>query len=595
MAPGDRAGPLRSRDDSARETQRPFLANMNASDQFAVSEFPEPRLRFGIVVDSNGMPAYAKRILEEVQRTNFVDVVAIIACSRLPHEIQGRSRPDLGIRIYDFITSRRQMIEWDPLRVIGYDEILGKNAPELLRVLPEDLQANIATRLSNVAQEMALDVLFDVTSQGAPRQAVPYLGIGLWRYHFGDSRRYPAGSSFWREIVDTAALSGIELQSIGSTSEDDRILARALFSTSPFQSRRANRQAPLWGSTHFVVQALWEAQRSIALAVPNRSRSAGPGLVLSSTEASTELLRTPRWLAREAYRRSVRRLRSSTVGNQWRIAIRRSSIPLPLDTSFLSLSKFRWLDCPLDRYWADPCLFETPGSVWVFFEDHSQAEGRGAIACGLLTDSGELQGVRTILRRSYHLSYPQIFSSDGEIFMIPESAQAGEVQLYRARAFPHDWVQEAVLLRLSCVDPTVFWRAGRWWMMASPVVFPGHAPITWLFSAPHIVGPWKLDPSGPVAMDASYARGAGRVFHHAGRDIRPSQDCSVTYGRAVIFNEIIELGQNTYTEKPVARVEGGWMPGLLGVHSYSRASDWEAIDGLFDLPPRSAPKLTTPP
>ena len=31
----------------------------------------------------------------------------------------------------------------------------------------------------------------------------------------------------------------------------------------------------------------------------------------------------------------------------------------------------------------------------------------------------------------------------------------------------------------------------------------------------------------------------------------------------------------------IARVDGGWKPGLAGVHTYSRLNDWEVIDGVF--------------
>ena len=38
------------------------------------------------------------------------------------------------------------------------------------------------------------------------------------------------------------------------------------------------------------------------------------------------------------------------------------------------------------------------------------------------------------------------------------------------------------------------------------------------------------------ASDVRLARGAGSVFEKAGRLIRPSQDCSVSYGFALILN-----------------------------------------------------------
>ncbi len=33
----------------------------------------------------------------------------------------------------------------------------------------------------------------------------------------------------------------------------------------------------------------------------------------------------------------------------------------------------------------------------------------------------------------------------------------------------------------------------------------------------------------------------------------------------------------------MARVEGGWLPGLVGVHTYNRCGQWETIDGKFSV------------
>jgi hypothetical protein len=142
-------------------------------------------------------------------------------------------------------------------------------------------------------------------------------------------------------------------------------------------------------------------------------------------------------------------------------------------------------------------------------------------------------------------------------------------------------VLETRLLNFRCVDSSVFRYGEHWWMLTSPQAVPGHAPITWLLQAQRLTGPWKFYPGGNVATDVSVARGAGAPFVHDGRLFRPSQDCSRAYGRALLFNEVQSLGDGPYRERTIYRIEGGWLPKLEGVHSYSRAGAWEAIDGGF--------------
>ena len=71
------------------------------------------------------------------------------------------------------------------------------------------------------------------------------------------------------------------------------------------------------------------------------------------------------------------------------------------------------------------------------------------------------------------------------------------------------------------------------------------------------------------------------MFKLGGRLIRPSQDCGESYGRAIVFNEILSLGSDHYEERLLCRVESKPFPGLVGLHTYNRLGDWEVIDGLF--------------
>jgi hypothetical protein len=102
-----------------------------------------------------------------------------------------------------------------------------------------------------------------------------------------------------------------------------------------------------------------------------------------------------------------------------------------------------------------------------------------------------------------------------------------------------------------------------------------------LLRAERITGPWRFQPGGVVASDVRVARGAGSVFSTEGRLIRPSQDGSVSYGYALILNEIVSFNEAPYRERVMCRVNPGWVPRLEGVHSYSRGGEWEAIDGGF--------------
>jgi hypothetical protein len=98
-------------------------------------------------------------------------------------------------------------------------------------------------------------------------------------------------------------------------------------------------------------------------------------------------------------------------------------------------------------------------------------------------------------------------------------------------------------------------------------------------------GPWHYHRAGPVSSDARWARGAGNVFEHQGQLIRPSQDCSASYGSSLNFNEVLALDEESYRENPLRTITASVHPGLKGIHTFNRLGDLEVVDGLFPRRP----------
>jgi asparagine synthase (glutamine-hydrolysing) len=548
------------------------------SNLFVHSDRSLPRLRVGLCIDEAGIPGYARDVIEDLCRANYVDI-AMVGVSALAANGDESVSLEHGIalRAYEALVESRYQMYPDPLEPVACDDLL----PGVPRVAWPTAACGVGGAMTPEGAAIAvasLDVIIDFSARPAREPSLLAPRYGVWRYHFGDRRLYPLGSGFLREIIDGMPLTGIELIRLGATAQDDVTLMRALFRTVPFPSRQANRFGPVWGARHFVIQSLWALKQGA-------SESVAAAEVRSVSGHSAKRVPTAaqfgRWVLGELGSRVFPLFRRVDRPLRWRIAIRRTRVPLYEDASRPALQSFRWIDSPPDRHWADPAIFERDGQTWLFFEEMVDPSRVGHICCGRLTPSGEFADVSPVLQQPHHLSFPQVIAADGEVFMLPESAQGGGVDLYRAIRFPHEWVLEHRLLDFRCVDSSIFHASGSWWMTTSPQVVPGHAPITWLLHAERITGPWKFHPGGIVASDVRVARGAGSVIEASGRLIRPSQDCSVSYGYALILNEIVSLTGPLYRERVICRVDPGWVPQLEGVHSYSRVGEWEAIDGGF--------------
>jgi hypothetical protein len=543
------------------------------------SEGKGAKLRLAVLVDQEGVPRYGRAVVDDLMRADFVQVVGWL---RLSGARRRRiSQPSSGLvfaLFYKYLESRYRAAP-DPFEMEDWEGPLAGAEPESIHVLAEEAGDADRGKLSSWLRELNLDIVVDLSSAALRGEFCSIPRYGFWRFHFGDSRKYPDGSEFLREIVDGERLTAVELCNIAADRAFDEVLCRVEFSTQPYPSGLMNRFGPVWSAQHLVIQQLWKLQAVGLAAVRKRAR---PGGVPFSGKAGR--LPSDASIALLLGRRIARRLRGGskkmTNGKlTWRLAVRKSAVPLFVNTSKDALMEFRWLPAERGHSWADPTLFSHGSSNWLFFEQWQEGLTKGEIWRGLLGQDGSLSEVRSCLRQPYHLSYPQLLEDQGELFLIPESVEAGGVDLYRARQFPDDWVLETRLIEFPCVDPTIFRWRDRWWMIASPQNVKGVAAISWLFSAPRLTGPWTVHPAGPVATSAENARGAGPICSYESRLIRPSQDCGQTYGRALVFNEILSMDAEGYAETVIARVDAGWKPGLAGVHTYSRLNDWEVIDG----------------
>jgi hypothetical protein len=127
-------------------------------------------------------------------------------------------------------------------------------------------------------------------------------------------------------------------------------------------------------------------------------------------------------------------------------------------------------------------------------------------------------------------------------------------------------------------DPFLLERDGRWWMFVTHTAVPDQGVNTLLFEAPALTGPWRLHRARPVSSDVRRSRSAGAVLDMDGRRLRPAQDGSVRYGRAIVWNETTRLGRDDYAERPLRRLDARALPAFDGLHHWHRAGEWEVVD-----------------
>jgi hypothetical protein len=241
----------------------------------------------------------------------------------------------------------------------------------------------------------------------------------------------------------------------------------------------------------------------------------------------------------------------------------------------------RWLPTPAPlTYIADPFVAERDGVRALFVETYDYFGRRGAIDALVLDDADRVVRRERVLGGPTHLSYPYPFEIDGELYLIPESAEANEVALYRCEHFPDRWVREsAIFPAFDGVDTTLFAHEGRWWAFCTRYS-RGSTLALHAFHAGSPRGPWTAHALNPIVVDVSSARPAGQPFVVDGALYRPAQDCSDSYGGGLAIARIDELTPVSYRETIVqrhdARTFGRWNG---GIHTVSFTRGRIVVDG----------------
>jgi hypothetical protein len=235
---------------------------------------------------------------------------------------------------------------------------------------------------------------------------------------------------------------------------------------------------------------------------------------------------------------------------------------------------------------ADPFMIRV-GNTWhMFFEVMNADRGRGEIGLATSVDAIHWDYQQIVLSEPFHLSYPYVFTLDGEYFMIPESFEANAVKLYRAVSFPTKWEPVKTILEGAWVDSSLLFLDDLWWMFTNPLA-PSNQ-ILELFYAPSITGSWHRHPMSPLVRgDHRIARGGGRFIVLDNKPIRFAQDCIPFYGTAVRAFEITVLKTSDYAERELAGspiLGPGSLPwnhsGMHHIDAHLTSTGWLAcVDG----------------
>lgn len=202
---------------------------------------------------------------------------------------------------------------------------------------------------------------------------------------------------------------------------------------------------------------------------------------------------------------------------------------------------------------ADPFLFHEGSNWYMFFEVDTYTLSEIGLATS--TDGFHWTYKQIVLSESFWLSYPEVFKSNGKYYMTASEGYGTDAgnKLYEAVNFPYTWKYSTTINYSNniCVDPTVFYYNGMWWMFTSDLSTGSNL---YLFYASSVTGPWYAHPKNPLIVgDSSKVRGGGRPIIYQGHILRLTQKCDKKYGESVRAFQIDTLTTTSYAEHEITQ------------------------------------------
>ena len=262
------------------------------------------------------------------------------------------------------------------------------------------------------------------------------------------------------------------------------------------------------------------------------------------------------------------------VGAKWGVGVAVDPGPVAAPSELPALE---WLPERRSGYYADPFPATRDGVTAVLVEDFDEPSGTGTISA-LRRDGDGWNVDPGVIAPGHHASYPFLVEDGGELYCVPETARLGRVEAWRCVRFPDRWERAGTLLEVPVVDPTVVEWEGRWWLFGGRRDRDPNTEL-WLWHADSLLGPWTAHPQNPVKIDVTSSRPAGTPFARDGVLHRPAQDCSTTYGGAVVINAVVRLDSEWFEERPVGRIAADGGPYPEGRHTLTHGGGLIAIDG----------------
>lgn len=234
-----------------------------------------------------------------------------------------------------------------------------------------------------------------------------------------------------------------------------------------------------------------------------------------------------------------------------------------------------WLKMPKNSWFADPFILHVNvDEIQVLVEEIPVGQQKGVIdLLKIDRQSMELKSKKVVLELPTHLSFPCILRENGKIYIYPESANSGKLNVYE-----YDSTTEtATYFKTICDD--VVWDSCITDKFGERLLFTAaHNDLIldiykWNEDKDRFL-PWKQ-----FFSDNKNSRMGGQLFEYKGEVYYPAQDCNSGYGSAIQIKKI-NYSEEIFSFETVKKIISPHPKMKLGIHTLNEYKGVVVIDVL---------------
>lgn len=257
--------------------------------------------------------------------------------------------------------------------------------------------------------------------------------------------------------------------------------------------------------------------------------------------------------------------------NRWALGFVRGGMEAVMESDHLEID---WVKMPKDCWMADPFVLDvTEDEILLLVEEMPYAVHKGIITLlHIDRKSIKITSRKVLLETATHFSFPAIWRKDGHIYVYPESAESGRLDMYEY----DDDKEELTFLKTICDD--LVWDSYITEAFGEPLMFTA------------AVNDYQLDIYQwndkkerfvlfqQIVSDIKNSRMGGAVFEYKGQYYYTAQNCESTYGGAIDIKRLKVEGGKLKVEGVVKHIESPNKRYPLGLHTLNEYKGVVVID-----------------